>query len=104
MLATLLASDGETYLLPALDEARIRRVRGGVLISGIEILPRGRGAKNVKSDDFPQTWWCTPVREAEDPRRTILDDLSPEEDVRAVELEGERVGKILNRWPRRRSY
>ncbi|MGF6347892.1 hypothetical protein [Variovorax sp. W2I14] len=60
-IAMLLRDDGETYILPVLDRARIRKIRGGILISGIEIVPRGRGMKNIRSDNYPQTWWCRPI-------------------------------------------
>lgn len=59
--AMLLREDGETYVIPVLDRAWIRKIRGGILISGIEIVPRGRGMKNIRSDNYPQTWWCRPV-------------------------------------------
>jgi hypothetical protein len=57
----LLRDDGESYIIPVLDRAHIRKIRGGILISGIEIVPRGRGMKNIRSDNYPQTWWCRPV-------------------------------------------
>ena len=60
-LATLTQPDGETYVIPALDRARLRRIQGGILISGVEVIPRGTGSKNIKSDDYPQTWFCRPV-------------------------------------------
>jgi hypothetical protein len=60
-LATLLQPDGETYVIPALDRARLRKIHDGILISGIEVMPRGIGSKNIKSDDHPQTWFCRPV-------------------------------------------
>jgi len=60
-LATLLQPDCETYVIPPLDRARLRRIKGGILISGIEVIARGIGSKNIKSDDHPQTWFCRPV-------------------------------------------
>jgi hypothetical protein len=60
-LATLLQPDGETYVIPALDQARLRKIQRGILISGIEVIPRGIGSKNIKSDNHPQTWFCRPV-------------------------------------------
>ena len=73
-IASLLQPDGETYVIPPLDRARLRRFYRGILISGIEIVARGRGSKNIKSDDYPQTWFCRPVAiprggfdDAEDP-------------------------------------
>lgn len=62
MIAMLLQPDGETYVIPPLDRARVREIRGGTLISGVEVIARGHGSKNIKSDDYPQTWYCRPVR------------------------------------------
>lgn len=62
MKAVLLGSDGEHYVLPVLDQARVVEVRGeGLLITGIEVIPTSRGIKNIKSDHYPQTWWCVKV-------------------------------------------
>ncbi len=62
MKAQLLSSDGETYRLPVLDKARLVRIGpGGLLITGIEIIPRSRGIKNIRADYFPQTWYCMPT-------------------------------------------
>lgn len=62
MAAMLLGADGESYVVPVLDQARVLRIRGkGVLIAGIEVVPRGRGAKIIKADRFRQTWWCVPA-------------------------------------------
>lgn len=62
MLAMLLKEDGESYVIPALDQARVLRIRGkGVLITGLEVQPHGRGMKNIKADRFRQTWWCLPA-------------------------------------------
>jgi hypothetical protein len=63
MKATLVSvHDGVTYLLPVLDRARLLRIRGDdLLITGTEIIPTTFGIKNIKSDDFPQTWWCVRV-------------------------------------------
>ncbi|WP_143694855.1 hypothetical protein [Variovorax sp. JS1663] len=60
-LAVLLRPDGDTYVIPPLDRARIRRVKDGVLISGLEVVARRRAMKNIKSDRYPQTWWCVPL-------------------------------------------
>lgn len=60
-LASLLQPDGETYVIPPLDRARLRRIKGGILISGIEVIARGIGMKRIKSDDYPQTWFCRPI-------------------------------------------
>lgn len=73
-IASLLQPNGETYIIPALDRARLRRFYRGILISGIEIVPRGRGSKNIKSDDYPQTWFCRPVAI---PRGGFDDDENP---------------------------
>ncbi|NVM87652.1 hypothetical protein FHT32_001291 [Variovorax sp. SG517] len=60
-LASLLQPDGETYVIPPLDRARLRRIKGGILISGMEVITRGIGMKRIKSDDYPQTWFCRPI-------------------------------------------
>lgn len=60
-IAMLLRDDGETYIIPVMDRAHLRKIRGGILISGTEIVPRGRGMKNIRSDNYPQTWWCRPI-------------------------------------------
>lgn len=73
-IAMLLQPDGETYIIPPLDQARVREIRGGTLISGVEVIARGRGSKNVKSDDYPQTWFCRPVWVS---RSGFEDDPSP---------------------------
>ncbi|RYE40677.1 MAG: hypothetical protein EOP24_39925 [Hyphomicrobiales bacterium] len=62
MKASLLASDGERYVAPVLDHARVVRINpDGILITGMEVIPRGAGMKNIKADYYPQTWWCIPV-------------------------------------------
>lgn len=61
MLAMLLSDDRETYLIPALDRAHLFQVRGGICVEGVEVIPRGRSNKNIKSDDYPQRWFCRPV-------------------------------------------
>lgn len=59
MVAMLLGIDGESYVLPVLDLARVLRVRGnGLLITGLEVIPTSHGSKNIKSDRYQQTWWC----------------------------------------------
>ncbi len=73
-IAVLLQPDGETYVIPPLDRARVREIRGGILISGVEIIARGHGSKNIKSDDYPQTWYCRPVWVT---RSAFEGDLSP---------------------------
>lgn len=61
MLAMLLADDRERYVIPALDRAQVTEVDAGLFIDGIEVNPRGRGSKNIKSDDYPQRWFCRPI-------------------------------------------
>lgn len=62
MVAMLLATDGESYVLPVLDHARVVRIRGrGTLIAGTEVIPLGHGIKNIKSQRYRQTWWCIPA-------------------------------------------
>ena len=63
MRAALVGPDGETYVLPVLDRARIVRIRGkGILIEGTEVIPvrPSGGIKNVKVDRYRQAWWCVP--------------------------------------------
>ena len=56
-VAVLLAHDGETYLLPLLDQVKLLAMnQQGVLLKGLEVLPP-RGAKGPDTL-FPQTWWC----------------------------------------------
>ncbi|MCY1554839.1 hypothetical protein D9M68_914480 [compost metagenome] len=94
MLAMLLASDRQTYLIPALDRAHIYQVRGGICVEGLEVIPRGRGSKNIKSDDYPQRWFCRPV-----PRPAAAD-------AAGVRLEARRhaddISAALTRRPTRR--
>lgn len=55
----LLVPGTTKYAIPVMDQARILKVNDrGLLVTGMEIFPTTRGIKNVKSDDFPQTWWC----------------------------------------------
>ena len=62
MVAMLLATDGESYVLPVLDHARVFRTRGrGTLIAGTEVIPLGRGIKNIRAERYRQTWWCIPA-------------------------------------------
>lgn len=95
MLAMLLADDRQTYLVPALDRAQIYQVRGGICVDGLEVIPRGRGSKNIKSDDYPQRWFCRPV-----PRPAASC-------AAGVRLEARRhaedISAALNRWPTRRT-
>ena len=56
-VAVLLGPDGERYLIPLLDKAKLLDVdHRGLLITGIELYP-ARGAKG-NGPMFPQTWWC----------------------------------------------
>ncbi|WP_232081000.1 hypothetical protein [Variovorax sp. SRS16] len=64
MKAMLLAGDGETYVIPVLDHARVVvRLHGpGILITGTGLIPHGRSPiKNIKVERYPQTWWCIPT-------------------------------------------
>jgi len=62
MMAMLLATDGESYVIPVLDRARVTQICGkGVLIAGTEVQPRGRSTKNIQADRYRQTWWCVPA-------------------------------------------
>jgi hypothetical protein len=89
MLAMLLAADRERYVIPALDRAHITEVDAGLVIEGIEINPRGRGIKNIKSDDFPQRWFCRPVARppATDPAAARLE----------ARLHGEAISSMIRR-------
>ena len=61
LMAMLVGADGESYVIPVLDRARVTQIRGkGVLIAGIELQPRGRSVKNIQADRYRQTWWCVP--------------------------------------------
>jgi hypothetical protein len=90
MLAMLLADDRETYVIPALDRASVIEVRGGVFVEGMEVHPRGRGSKNIKSDDYPQRWFCRPV-----PRPAAADP-------KAARAEAVRIAESISRRPMRR--
>ena len=62
MKAQLIGPDGVNYVVPMLDQARLLRVRGnGLLIGGREIIVLSRGAKNIKSAQYSQAWWCVPL-------------------------------------------
>jgi len=105
--AMLLRDDGETYVIPVLDRAWIRKIRGGILISGIEIVPRGRGMKNIRSDNYPQTWWCRPVALTNSAFDDEIPKPSPADSRRqARELEHSpeavRIAEALTRRPTRR--
>lgn len=52
------ADDASVLLLPELLAARVERItRGGIVVAGIEIVPR-RGTAKSHADRYPQTWWC----------------------------------------------
>lgn len=109
-LASLLQPDGETYVIPALDRAWLRKIKGGILISGQEVIPRGVGMKNIKADYYPQTWFCRPVVI---PRGGFDDDEdrygNPAESRRLARecefresLEARKIGETLTKRPTRR--
>jgi hypothetical protein len=61
MLATLVADDLETYLIPPIDGATLLKVDGrGMLISGTELISR-RDTKKARSDGYRQAWWVVPL-------------------------------------------
>lgn len=94
MLAMLLADDRETYVIPALDRACVVEVVGGVFIEGTEINPRGRGIKNIKSDNYPQRWFCRPVA-----RPAAADPKTARHEAR---WHAEAIAEALQRRPTRR--
>jgi len=61
MIAMLLAENGNSYVIPLLNRACVVEVRSGLLIEGTEINPRGRAVKNIKTDTYPQRWFCRPI-------------------------------------------
>jgi hypothetical protein len=91
-----------------MDRAHLRKIRGGILISGVEIVPRGRSMKNIRSDNYPQTWWCRPVALTNSGfENDELPKPSPAESRRqARELEHSaeavRIAEAINRRPTRR--
>jgi hypothetical protein len=95
-MAVLLGLDGETYVLPVLDKARLLAMNDrGMLLTGIECYPP-RGAKG-RAPMYLQTWWCV-LRGG--PAKTIGD---PAESRRLErEQEAREIGNALNRWPTRR--
>ncbi|WP_062362185.1 hypothetical protein [Variovorax paradoxus] len=108
--AMLLRADEETYIIPVLDRARLRKINGGILISGIEVVPRGRGMKNIRSDNYPQTWWCRPVvithSVFEDDPIGHADPAESRRQARERELttslEAQKIAEIITRRPMRR--
>jgi len=60
--AMLMSEDGETYAIPMMDRCEMVKIWNNcTLIRGREVIPRGRGMKNIKSDTYPQAWYCRPV-------------------------------------------
>lgn len=56
--AQLLSGAGDALALPSLEQATVRRITGhGLVIRGVEIIPRRQGVK-ASADFWPQTWWC----------------------------------------------
>jgi hypothetical protein len=77
------------------------------LISGVEVVPRGRAMKNIRSDRYPQTWWCRPVALSNSAFESEIPRSSPAEARRqARELEHSdeamRVAEAITRRPTRR--
>ncbi|MDP9893239.1 hypothetical protein J2W32_001459 [Variovorax boronicumulans] len=95
MIAMLLAEDRDTYVIPMLNRACLLEVRGGFVIEGSEINPRGRSMKNIKADVYPQRWFCRPIPRpaAADPKAARVEALR----------HGEMIAKAVQRWPSRRS-
>ncbi|MGK6308340.1 hypothetical protein [Variovorax sp. DT-64] len=56
-VAVLLGRDGESYVIPLLDKAKLLALDDrGLLLTGVEIYPTrsGKGTGPM----FVQTWWC----------------------------------------------
>jgi hypothetical protein len=65
--ARCLGTEGGAYVVPVMDDVRVRVTATGMLIRGTECIPRGDSYK-AKSDDYPQTWYCVvepPTAQAE---------------------------------------
>lgn len=56
------------YCLPALDVREWQIMRNGILLSGIEFVPRRPTVKSAV-DRWPQKWWCVPTMRPEPPRK-----------------------------------
>lgn len=90
-----------------LDRALIK-IRGGILISDTEVIPRGRSMKNIRFDRCPQTWSCRPV--ALTKSGSAPEDMETPAEVRRKAREREfddtaearRVAAALTRWPTRK--
>jgi hypothetical protein len=94
MIAMLLADDRDSYVIPMLNKACMLEIRGGLVIEGSEINPRGRGMKNIKADVYPQRWFCRPISRpaAADAKAARVEALR----------HGEMIAKAVQRWPSRR--
>jgi hypothetical protein len=110
MKAQLLAEDGATYVLPVLDQARLVKIeKDGLLLSGMEVIPVGRGAKSQQSVDYPQSWYCVPLHldrptiEEPDPAKARAGARRDAEAEEKRRLEADRIGASMhNMYSRRR--
>lgn len=88
-IAVLLEPDGEHYVIPVLDKARLLAIDGrGLLLTGVEVLPP-RGSKG-NGTMYRQTWWCV-YRQA--PARTEIS--SAESRALERQRQAEAIGKSL---------
>ncbi len=57
-LASLMADDC-SYVIPALDDARLVELRGRWFrLAGTEVIPLGRSMKRIPTTRYRQEWWC----------------------------------------------
>jgi hypothetical protein len=95
-VAVLLGRDGESYVIPLLDKAKLLAVDDrGLLLTGVEIYPT-RGGKGT-GPMFVQTWWCELNPK---PRSTVANPAEARR--RERERQAREVGGALLRRPMRR--
>ena len=93
-IAKLLAQDGESYMLPVLDKARLLVVNDkGMLLSGYEVHPP-RGSKG-SGPAYPQTWWCV-TRHVPPTGQVTPADARAMERARALRREGDEIGRTMS--------
>jgi hypothetical protein len=109
MKAQLLTEDGATYVLPVLDHAKLVQIgASGMLISGMEVIPVGRGSKSQQSVDYPQSWYCVPLHldrpsiEEPDPAKARAGARRDAEAEEKRRLEADKIGASMNNMYSRR--